>query len=210
MGLSIGLSIGQIQHRAATVPDAAAATTTWNPADKSASTTLSNGNLTATNDGASTGGFRSIASASSGKKYWEITAAGATVADAAVGVANASHSVDASFDGGTNSLGWYGTDGKVYLNEVDIGSYVTFASGDVLCLAFDLTAELMWFRKGAGNWNNSASANPATGAEGLDVSGLSAGPYFAYGFLKNADDAFTANFGATSYAQTAPSGFSNW
>ena len=210
MGLSIGLSIGQIQHRAATVPDAAAATTTWNPADKSANITLSGSDLIATNNGGGSGAVRAVTSASSGKKYWELTCAGADIDNALVGVANASYDVETSMDAGTNSLGWYGNDGKVYLNEVDIATYVTFAATDVLGIAFDLTAELMWFRKGSGNWNNSASANPATGAEGLDVSGLAAGPYFPAAYINTGDDAFTANFGATAYAQTAPSGFSNW
>ena len=43
----------------------------------------------------------------------------------------------------------------------------TSAEGSVTGVAFDVDAELVWFRTGAGDWNNSPTADPATGTGGI-------------------------------------------
>jgi hypothetical protein len=87
-----------------------------------------------------------------------------------------------------------------------------FANGNVVCVAVDLTAKKIWWRTNGGTWNNDilSNQNPATGAGGFSFSTLNAGPYFPAIGLNNATEIDAANFGATAYAQPAPSGFGNW
>jgi hypothetical protein len=192
---------------------AAGATTTWNPADKNANLTLSGGDLIFTqgafNDYAS---LRSVASASSGKKYWELTAT--TIGGAALtveGFGNSTMALNTYLGANTNSMGWVG-DGRVLLNDVTVTTIQTWAQGDTLCFALDLDNSKVWFRTNGGNWNNDVigNQNPATNTGGASLSGIASGPYFVMAQGHATGDSMTANFGATAYAQTAPSGFGNW
>jgi hypothetical protein len=80
----------------------------------------------------------------------------------------------------------------------------------VVCIAFDVGARLAWFRKGAaGNWNGSASANPAIGAGGVACTlgdGIPLYPAVSFGGTGNVA---TANFGDTAFTGTVPSGFTS-
>jgi hypothetical protein len=96
------------------------------------------------------------------------------------------------------------------LNSNPISAVATWAQGDTLCIAFDVDNMRLWFRTNGGNWNNSGTANPATNTEGIDVSTLNDGPFFVMANFRGNGDQFTANFGATAYAHTPPSGFGNW
>jgi len=82
--------------------------------------------------------------------------------------------------------------------------------GNVICVAIDLTAQTIWMRVNGGNWNLSGTADPATGVGGVSFAGINAGPYFPAISSSDNGSIATANFGATAYAQTAPSGFGNW
>lgn len=200
------------------LPAAPAGTTTWNPADKSADLTLDVTNLIVT--GAGTGTFnnvRTIASASTGKKYWEIVATTETLPNSVQqGFGNASATLtsgSASIGDNTNSIGWRGS-GAVVLNASTVVTYQGWAQGDTLCFALDMTNGKIWFRTNGGNWNNDVigNQNPATNTGGYDyVAGsMAAGPYFAMCGTIVSGDVYTTNFGASAYAQTPPSGFSNW
>jgi hypothetical protein len=70
----------------------------------------------------------------------------------------------------------------------------------------DALAIGLGIRVDAGNWNNSRT----TGAGGISISSLNAGPYFAAISQHNTTEVITANFGATAYAQSVPAGFGNW
>ena len=186
--------------------------TTLNPSDKAADCTLSGGNLIATHavTGSGQAAVRSIASTSTAKRYWELTLSVVAVPSIMTqGFGNASSSLTTYFGDTANSVGWIG-DGQVLLNNANIGPVATFADNDILSFAVDFNAKLAWFRVGAGNWNNSGAANPATGTGGLDISAIAAGPYHAGVGTRVDSDSVTANFGATAYANAAPSGFGNW
>jgi hypothetical protein len=192
---------------------AASSTTTLNPSDIAGDASLSNGNLTITHGGADAdAGARSIASTSTAKKFWEVTVN--VIGSPSIttnGFGNSSANLATYLGANANSVGWAG-DGAVYLG-ADIGpggGALAYTTGNVLGFAVDFNAELAWLRVNSGNWNNNGSANPATGTGGLDVSGLNAGPYFACVCVRVGSDQMTANFGATAYAHTAPSGFGNW
>lgn len=188
------------------------AATTWNPSDKSASITLSGGNLVATNPG-STGwrGVRSIASHSTGKYYCETTATVA-VTNELFGIGNASGSFTSYLgDTGNNDMGW-AAGGPIYRNTGNTGSIQTFTTGSVRCMAVDMDNLKIWFRTDGGNWNNDVigNQNPATNTGGRSFSALNAGPWFVQCNQFDANAVVTANFGGSAYAQTPPSGFGNW
>lgn len=186
-------------------------TTTLNPSDKDGNLTLSNGDLTATLGTSAYANVRSVASASTGKKYWEYTATtiGGSIGAIVQGVANGSAALNNFFGNDNNSVGWAG-DGTVYRNGGGVATIQSWAQGDTLCFSYDIDGGLIWFRTNGGNWNNNVAANPALGLLGIDISALAAGPYFAALEGHTNGDVLTANFGGSAYAQTAPSGFGNW
>jgi hypothetical protein len=189
--------------------------TTWNPSDKGTNVTLSNGNLTFVAGWLAYDGVRAVASASVGKKYWELTATRITTQASSIveGIANNSLSVNGPvfLGGDSNGIGWAG-DGNVWINNAVVATIQGWSQGDVLSFAVDLGSNMIWFRTNAGNWNNDAANDPATNTGGIDISTLAGGPYFAFGQGGNSGqgDALTANFGGSAYTQSVPSGFSNW
>lgn len=169
---------------------------TWNGSDKSATITLSNGNLTATTTG---GGYVNAASGkSSGKYYFEITVVTQTNLNTYVG------------------LGAVGGSAKVYTNvlgAVKIGASSTaialgaISNGTVVGFAVDLSPNLIWFRNGpAASWNGNASNNPATGVGGVDFTSVAGTQYPVFG-CTTTGQVCTANFGASTFVGAVPSGF---
>jgi hypothetical protein len=181
--------------------------TTWNPADKSANFTLSNGDLTAVSGAGSggLGGVRGVTGLSSGKYYFEITTTVCTAS--AVGVALSTNTLF----GNTNNAAGVNASGAVQVNGVTSGtvSLPGLGGGAILCVAVDLIASLIWFRVGAsGSWNalSGTANNPATGVGGVSISAV-AGNLFPWVTTANAAENFTANFGATAFSGVVPSGF---
>lgn len=177
---------------------------TWNPSDKGASLTLSNGNLSA-NVATDWQCVRSDLSKSSGKWYWEITLDDIESGwYANIGIATSSASLSA--EPGNDAYGW------AYLmvngQKKNNGSASSYGStcdtnGDIIGVALDLDNGKIWFSKN-GTWQN--SGDPAAGT-GEAFSGLS-GTFFAFVGLKNNND-ITANFGASSFSYTVPTGFNS-
>ena len=87
--------------------------TTWNPSDKNADVTLSNGNLTAT---AATNSVHLVArgttSKSTGKAFYEVTLV-ARDGPCSVGFANATASLSQSMGENSNSFGFAINDGQI-------------------------------------------------------------------------------------------------
>lgn len=185
--------------------------TTWDPAKKDASITLSNGNLTATGTLATDRSVLSTLShVTTGKYYFEILINAASGGGLEViGLGNASTALGNFLGFTVNSIGWL-RDNRVISNNSLITNINTWTTGDTLSVAVDLTAQLIWFRVNAGNWNNNGSANPATGVGGISISGMAAGPYFAAYTSGAINSQATANFGGSAFAQSVPSGFSMW
>jgi hypothetical protein len=188
---------------------AAPAVTTWSPTDKSANVTLTNGNLTVQHSSGTAGGVRSTASKSSGKFYVEYTCVAQGFA-AQIGFAIGSGDPAIASSGPCVVVGGFG-DIMVNGTTVSGAAIGTINAADVICAAMDVTNSLVWFRRNNGNWNNSASANPATGVDGISVAVLfPTNAVYAFRFATGATDKHTANFGATAFAQTVPSGFVAW
>lgn len=160
---------------------------TWNPSDKGAGITLSNGNLTETTS-ATAAITRSTISKSSGKWYWEVKLdSGALNA----GVATSAASLVQYLGGNASGWGYFYT-GLVYNNNIGSGSNAAYTAGDTIGFALNMDTGVLTFYK-----NN--VAQPTT------VSGLSGAIYAATG--SNNVGTGTANFGATPFTYTPPSGY---
>lgn len=198
----------------ATVAMSPAGGSAFDPNHKNAGITLSNSNQTATFT-ATQQTVLGATGVSSGKYYMEVTfVSGTSSANCAAGVAPQNEPLSGAQlgynDAVTGSVGIFQTSGNIYKNgsSSSVGSSSAWGTaGNVLCIAVDATARLIWFRTGAGNWNNNASNNPATGVGGIAISGTAA-IFPALGSDKAS--VFTANFGASAFNQAAPSGFSAW
>ena len=179
--------------------------TTLNPSDKkNSNVVLSNGNLTVTGNDASNNWVRSTTSKASGKYYVEATHT--TVANSVFGIADLSAMTYPGFD--AKSFGLY-SNGFGSIAGAFPDWLTPYASGNVVGMAVDLTAKLVWWRVGAGNWNGSGTANPATGTGGFNVSTYTGTPHY-YVSSGGPGSVSTINFGATAFANAAPSGFGPW
>lgn len=173
---------------------------TWNPADKEASLTLSNGDLTVTQPGSN--GWRSVRSTlsvSSGKYYWEITIDDAQGGDTLIGAGTSSFAITSYCGSDADSYGWYGS-GSKYNNGASSGYAPTYTTGDVVGVALDLDNGKIWWSKN-GTW----TGDPVAGT-GEAYSGLS-GEFYAAVSPYNANKILTANFGASSFSYSVPDGF---
>lgn len=174
--------------------------TTWNPSDKASCFELSDGDLTITST-CGYGGARSLFYASTGEYYWEITI---TAHGQAVGVCKSSASLE-TYSRDTVDVHVYKDTGSVVSDgseTLDWGDTTT--GGDIVGVAFSATTGELWFSKN-GVWQ--ASGNPSTG-DNPAVSGLS-GEFYAclYDDFSGRSPTITANFGATSFIYTVPTGF---
>jgi endoglucanase len=197
---------------------AAPAGTVWKSTDKSASIVITNNGLTAASVGGVAQSVRSSTSKSSGKVYFEALLNSVTN-DIAIGIANAAFNLAAPLELGSdaNGVGYYPVSPAqyVYVNNIGTGAGNADVSGAIVSIAIDLTAKLFWVTSPAirafGNtWNSSATANPATGVGGVNISALAAGPYFVTFNDDIGGASATLNFGASTFSRTVPSGFSGW
>lgn len=187
------------------------ATTTWNPSDKNTGVTLSNGNLTATNNNnVQPQGVRAVDEQSTGKFYWEYVFNTTNNVCDAVGICSASCPLNTqmNFSSGQGyAVVVPYTGGQIYNSGSSPAALGTISNGSLIGVAVDCTARQIWFRLGAsGNWNNSGTANPATGTGGIVLSNFS-GPVYPLGQVASTNSQITANFGATSFTGAVPSGF---
>ena len=173
--------------------------TAWDAANKSDNVTLSNGDLTATgnNGGAGNGNVLGLDGYATGKRYFavEITALNNNTF---VGFSDEDFVLGNYLLDNPDSIGWIVWGDIAYNN--NWYTSISFAAGDILHFAIDIDNDLAWFRLNAGNWNNSGTADPATGVEGFAAS--------LNGIVKpNFGVSFNDGGGATFSQQTPPSGF---
>ncbi len=182
--------------------------TFWNPTDKTAGITLSNGNLTAASS-ASSNAVRAVDRQITGKFYWEtifttvstVYGFGAALGDAALSTMYTTPS---------NAVILYAS-GQIWVNGVNSGVTLGSVAGVTACVALDVTNRLFWARSGAaGNWNNSASANPATGVGGVSLNSFNIlATLFPVAVFGGGALNLTANFGDSAFVGAVPSGFTS-
>jgi hypothetical protein len=178
--------------------------TTWNPSDVGGSVALSGGNLIFSTTAGGNSGVRSTNPLSTGKVYFEVTIGNQGSAAFNCGCVNGSGSPDADTanPAGAGAVIVFANGGISPSGSIGAG----FSNGDICCVAVDVGSKLAWFRKNAGNWNGSGTNNPATGVGGVSFSSVT-GPFYAFGGFSGGSASMTANFGATSFTYTVPSGF---
>lgn len=162
--------------------------------------TLTNGNLTATTDGAQKFGSSSTLGVSSGKFYWEMKV-NATYLYTGVDYdpAEALRNNDP-----IRSHGWcYNADGSVYNNGSGSSFGDTFTTGDIIGVALDATNSKLYFAKN-GVWQN--SGNPESGSTGTGAVSITANEtYFAVmgDGGSSVSSGASANFGNGYFGTTA-------
>jgi hypothetical protein len=158
------------------------------------------------------GNAGSIHWATSGKMFFSATAntLGTQTSFTGLSLNNATGQAN---DGstGTNGVLIAGS-GRIVFNNTTLGLYKasSLVTGDVVDVAYDATAQLVWARVNGGNWNNSGTANPATGTGGYSAPITSTGKFFAAVKMPAVSDQWTFNFGDTAYTYAAPAGFNNY
>lgn len=175
---------------------------TWNPSDTDSSITLSGGNLIATKGGTPANkSARATLGKSSGKWYFEVTFTAGTITGCHVGVGSSAVLLSSFI--GYSAYGWSFRSYGQKWNANAYSSYGTsYAINDVMGCAFDLDNGKIFISKN-GVWL--ASSNPETGENPM-YSGLS-GTLYPMISEYYVGLACTANFGASSFAYSVPSGF---
>lgn len=168
---------------------------TFAPGVKGSGITLSGADLTET--GAASGVVLATVGKSSGKCYWEITVGGNS---SIVGIAQQGVDLDGFLGGAARGIGYFGPTGDVFNAASSTAYGATFTTSDVIGVALDMDAGKVWFSKN-GTWQN--SGDPATGTN--PAASLS-GTWFPAASNFN-PSASTANFGATAFTYTPPTGF---
>lgn len=168
--------------------------TTWNPADKGASVTLSNANLTASTN--YNGSVRSVFSASAGKWYFEVTAS-ASGSMVGIGKSTAKITGAASYPG-VDANGWslFWSTGEKYTNNVGVAyAGAAIANGIVVGVKVDLDAGTLGFIVNGVDKGNA-------------FSGL-VGTFFAMfgGGSSGGASTITANFGGSAFSNSVPAGY---
>lgn len=184
--------------------------TTFNPSDINANIALSGGNLVATGLNSSHGGARGTGPTKSSGK-WMLTFTNVEFGTAdnldyvglgtltdTLGLAQGTQDQVIICQSGTSFSGT-GSSVLTYTNFPAITG-----SGHTIDLCVDLTNALFWFRVNGGNWNNSSSANPATGTGGNAIAANGAKvPY-----VRMTNTAATVTLNPTP--ASPPSGFATW
>lgn len=177
---------------------------TWNPSDKSADLTLSNGNLTVTHSSGSTwAGGRATNSKASGKFYWEVRVDTDNPSTAIrIGIGTSAASLSSGVGDDINGYGYGGRFGKKYYNGGNPDYGATYTAGDIIGVALDLDAGKIWWSKN-GVWQ--ASGDPGAGT-GEAYSGIS-GTFFPMQSTGVSGDVLTARFHSSDFTYSPPSGF---
>src|SRR6516164_6589714 len=136
---------------------------TWNPSDAGANISLSGGNLIVSATSSTASSVRNTNSHSTGKYYFESTFANMPTSGSwGAGLANATYALTGT---SANAAVLFMSTGNspFIINSITQFNLGASVSGDVVCVAVDIGAALIWVRRNSGNWNNSGTANPATG-----------------------------------------------
>jgi hypothetical protein len=168
------------------IRSAAIAATTWDPANKAASITLSNGNRTITPTGVSYNGVRSIASQTTGKFYVELTAP------------NAFNGTSFAIGNSSYAFGQPASDATKAKEISNTGS-----GAGTYGVAIDIANKLYWPTNGSGTF----TGNPAAGTGGTAWTFTGAVFLICAPFGSDSRDTTIMNFGNAAFAYAVPSGF---
>ncbi|WP_029518099.1 SPRY domain-containing protein [Paenibacillus polymyxa] len=166
---------------------------TWDSINKGSTTVLSNGNLSATTPSSSVKARCSVGK-TSGKWYWEISFSG-TFANPIVGILNDFSNLNSNDTSSTYVRGYY-VDGRKSPEWVAYGA--KYISTDTISVLLDLDNGSLEF------WKNGITQ----GVSHTNI--LSMGPVYPFvssGQSSSDATVMTANFGASTFKYTPPTGF---
>lgn len=188
--------------------------TTLNPSDKSAGITLTGGNLIATNNNNSLSGVRAVHAQQVGKFYWECTNNVSANLNDGVGLARITVPLTQAINSGPAGTGLVAfsqqSSGAVFYDGVGKASLGGLAYGSTLGIAVDLGAPLIWFKhiNSPGVWNANPAYDPGAGTGSYpSIATVCAVDACPYANLQGGGDSITANFGASAFVGTVPTGF---
>jgi hypothetical protein len=182
----------------------------WDSGNKSASISLGRQSVVAYTNAANGTwkGVRATTSQSNGKLYLEFVPGYIGNNGFLVGFGNSSYSTATQVGSNSNSFGFQ-SQGSTYT--IAGGWQAMSKMGEVVQVAIDLTNKLVWARTDRStNWNNSGTADPATGVGGKSYS--TTGALFPVVSLFDGSglNFCYINAGAFPFVGTLPSGFSAW
>jgi hypothetical protein len=167
---------------------------TWSTTDKSSAITISNANLTATATSTTKNLGRANKSESSGKWYWEITV---NNANAALSVGFTTSASATNIILGSDAYGWGWNGAAILHNNANVLTVPSYATGDVLGIALDLGAGSVTFYK------NGSSVGTVSSISGTLF------PAWSRSGTSSSTGQVTANFGASAFTYSVPSGFNS-
>jgi hypothetical protein len=168
---------------------------TWNSADKSPNISLSGSNLIATNSATSYDNVRGTLGKSSGKWYWEITINSTGGAAIYLGIANSLASLVANLGSDAHCSVYRNENGYYYDNASGVSYGLSFSAGSKIGIALDASLSTIEF------YLNNASQGVKS------ITNTGGGALFPIIGLYYLNDQITANFGATPFTYTPPTGF---
>lgn len=172
---------------------------TWSPTDKHPDIALSAGNLTATKSAAGSAwvAVRATQGYNLGKWYFEVANSGSS-AYLMVGVADAAANLGQFLGQSVNSRGYYSVTGQKSSGNVLSAYGATYASGDVIGVAYDASTGSLQFYK-----NNVSQGVAFTGITGVQFPAVSI-------YEGSSTKSATGRFKAADFSYTPPSGYSAW
>jgi len=116
-----------------------------------------------------------------------------------------------------NSVGYSNFDHNARSNGATFALPLPWTTGGILAIAVDLNTQDVWFRGSDGLWNGTATADPATGVEGLKSStffntalvGLAQPSQHLIVAVYNNSQG-TLNTGGVAFLGSVPAGFVGW
>ncbi len=138
-----------------------------------------------------------------GKRYFECQ-----LGPNALGVGIATAGLTALSGGGFGTGRSFWSGGTLFHSGGTVGMGGALAEGDLVQIAVDVPAKLVWVRRnGDGDWNNTPGADPAAGTGGRDISGMTGNLYAYAGLNNDATASVTLHGSANRWAYAAPNGF---
>jgi len=168
---------------------------TWDSGYKDSNITLSSGNLTASASTAVGNKMvRSTISKSSGKWYWEITCT--TVNTMSLGLVTSSAATNSTIGGNTTGIAYRSTGDIIYNGGVVSAVPATYSNGDVIGFAYDATGGTFEVFK------NNVSQGSYTASPTAPL-------YAGFSSATSVSGVITANFGASAFVYSPPSGYNS-
>lgn len=187
------------------------AATIWDTTRTNSNITLSGGSLVATIPTTGSTDEATYGTNSQNASKWVFSVVfntlGAHGVNVGLGTSTASFANTYFLGKDAQSLGYFSNTGTLKINNAAITTVATYAQGNTVWLAVDITNKLVWVRVNNGNWNNNAANNPDTGTGGASIAGLGSFTLFPAVSLWTVSDQVTADF------TSQPSGlatFTNW